>query len=326
MTTRFVTGSNAAFFNSLLVCLQSFAERLPEHRLQVCDFGLTGAQAKFLDSMGALLARPPELAGRGVFHCKAGLLRYLRHSGQGTEDNDCIVWLDADLTLMEVGIGDFQAVIDEMKRRDAEIAACAEPDGRTIGQMISFFGDSAKMAPFAQMAARAVIDCSLPYLSSGVFFARPSAFFDRWSELTESVAEHPLFEQNAFNVVLRRDAVRLLTLDCEEWQAQGRSLDAVSLVAPAGGGRPAARIGGRNIKTLHGTSPEQGHLLIANCRMTVHNFDLTGPFKLFMAELLRLHQLQLLASFMVAHGKALSQSGICTHAARPAEGFQFATL
>ena len=326
MTVRFITGSNAAFFNSLLVCLQSFAEQLPGHRLLVCDYGLTGAQAKFLDGIGALLARPPELAGRGVFHCKAGLLRYLWHGGHAIDDDDCIVWLDADLTLMAVGVGDFEAVIDDMKRHQARIAACIEPAGRTIEQMISFFADSAKMAPFAQMAARAGIDCSLPYLSSGVFFCRSTDLLNSWSELTDGVAEHPLFEQNAFNVALRRDAVPLLTLDCEEWQAQGRSLDAVSLVASAEGGRPAARTGGKNIKTLHGTSPEQGHLLIANCRMTVHNFDLAGPFKLFMAEPLRLHQLQLLASFMLEHGQALSRLGICTPAARPTEGFQFATL
>lgn len=326
MTIRFVTGSNAAFFNSLLVCLQSFAERLPEHRLLVCDYGLTAGQAKFLDGIGVLLARPPELAGRGVFHCKAGLLRYFQHGGHEIGDDDCIIWLDADLTLMAVEIGDFQAVIDDMKRRDLRIAACAEPAGRTIEQMISFFGDSAKMAPFAQMATRTGIDCGAPYLSSGVFFCRSTGLLNSWSALTDGVAEHPLFEQNAFNVAIRRDAVPLLTLDCEEWQAQGHSLDAVSLVASEDGGRPAAHIDGKNIKTLHGTSPDQGHLLIANCRMTVHNLDLTGPFKLFMAEPLRVHQLQLLASFMVEHGEALLRLRICTPAARPAEGFQFATL
>ena len=39
MNIIFVTGGDAAFFNSMLVGLQSFAERLPDQRLLVCDFG-----------------------------------------------------------------------------------------------------------------------------------------------------------------------------------------------------------------------------------------------------------------------------------------------
>ena len=44
------------------------------------------------------------------------------------------------------------------------------------------------------------------------------------------------------------------------------------------------------------------------------------------AERLRMHQLGLLASFILAHGDALVRRGICGHAAKPVEGFQFATL
>jgi hypothetical protein len=62
----------------------------------------------------------------------------------------------------------------------------------------------------------------------------------------------------------------------------------------------------------HTTSPEPGHLLIGNCRMTVRRLDLVGPFKLLLAEPPRLHQLQLLASFMVSHGDALLRLDLCT--------------
>jgi len=75
MNILYVTGCDAPFFNSLLICLQSFTERMPRHRLLVCDFGLTGAQAEFLHGLGALLTRPPILASRGVFFCKSSLLR-----------------------------------------------------------------------------------------------------------------------------------------------------------------------------------------------------------------------------------------------------------
>jgi len=58
----------------------------------------------------------------------------------------------------------------------------------------------------------------------------------------------------------------------------------------------------------------------------VREIELVGPFKLFMAEALRLHQLQLLASFLVTQGEALLRLGICTRAARPVDGFEFVTL
>jgi hypothetical protein len=78
MNILFVTGCNSPFFNSLLVGLQSFAERLPGHRLLVCDFGLTSAQANFLRGLDLWLAQPPNLGRSGVFDCKAALISYLR--------------------------------------------------------------------------------------------------------------------------------------------------------------------------------------------------------------------------------------------------------
>jgi hypothetical protein len=69
-----------------------------------------------------------------------------------------------------------------------------------------------------------------------------------------------------------------------------------------------------------------GHLLIGTCRMTVRDIELVEPFKLFLAEALRLHQLQLLARFLADHGKTLLRLGICSRAARPADGFEFVTL
>jgi hypothetical protein len=125
-----------------------------------------------------------------------------------------------------------------------------------------------------------------------------------------------------FNLALRRLGVPLSALDCEEWQAQGYSLDRVVLAAGPGG-QPAARIGNKNIKTLHTTSPGAGHLLIGVGRMTVRNLDLTGPYKLFLAEPLRMYQLQLLAVFIAAHAEALLRFSICAPAAKPVEGFQF---
>jgi hypothetical protein len=324
MTTLFITGSDAAFFNSLLIFLQAFAERLPGQSRVVCDFGLAPPQAAFLRELGVLLPRPAELGARGTFCAKASLIRYLRAGGRRLDDYDAMVWLDADLTLVQTTIADFEAVIAAMQSAGAEAAACAEPAGRNLGGVIDAF--AGKLSPFARMIADENLSPALPYFSSGLFFCRSAAMLERWMTLTLAVAEHPLFEQNSFNVALLSDGGQLLTLDCEEWQAQGRSLDRVQFVAGAAGGRPAARIGGKNIKTLHTTSPDPAHLLIGDCRITVRDLALAGPFKLFLPEHLRLHQLQLLASFIQANGERLLRLGLCTRVQVPVEGYEFVTL
>jgi hypothetical protein len=322
MNIVFVTGGDAAFFNSILVGLQSFAERMPGRRLLVCDFGFNDAQAELLRGLGVLLERPPMLASLGVFHCKAALLAYLRHNGRNVGEDDVIVSLDADLTLMDVGPGDFAAVPAAMISAGFAIAVCPEPLGRSLGDVLS--GPHAlAMAPSARIAAQAGVDFALPYVSSGLFFCRSASFLARWDELTQANAYHPLFEQNMFNVALHENRTAFVALDCEEWQAQGPSLDKIKLVQGVNSGRPVAYVGDKNIKILHTTSDMPGHLLIGVCRMTVQELDLVGPFKLFLAEALRVHQLQLLASFIVRHGEALLRLGICSRAARPVEGFEF---
>jgi hypothetical protein len=277
-----------------------------------------------LRELGVLLPRPPNLA-RGVFCCKASLFSYLRANGQQIEDYDALIWLDADLTPMQTGIADFEAVIAAMQSAGAALAVCPEPARRSLGQTIADFPEPAKMGPFSRMIAEAGLSPALPYVSSGLFFCRSAALLERWMNVTLAAVEHPRFEQNAFNIALHAGGTRYLALDCEEWQAQGPSLDSVRLVDD-GAGRPAARIGGKNIKTLHATSPLVGHLLIANCRVTVRDLVLAGPFKLFLPEQLRLHQLQLLSSFILAHGEQLHRLGLCTRAAVPVAGFEFVTL
>jgi hypothetical protein len=200
MKVLFVTGSDAAFFNSLLILLQSFAERMPGQRLLICDFGLKPAQARFLRDLDVLVPRPAELAARGVFACKAALAFYLRANGSAIDDYDALVWLDADLMLMDTGFADFAAVVSRMKLADAAVAACREPLGRNIGQMIATFPAAAKMAPFAQFVARSGIAREATYFSTGLVFCRSTGILQRWMELAHAVPDHPLFEQSMFNV------------------------------------------------------------------------------------------------------------------------------
>lgn len=323
MNILFVTGGNDAFFNMLLLCLQSFAERMPGQRLWVCDYGLQVAQVEFLRGLGVLIERPATLAAGDVFCCKAALLRYLRHNGHNIEDYDAVVWLDGDLTLLDVSVGDFAAVVAAMKAAAAGLAACGDPSGKSIGDVRRLFAASGGMTPFAQAVANVGVDPALPYFSSGLYFCRSAEFLARWDDMTAAVKPHPLFEQNMFNLALRCGGMHTLPLDCETWQAQGHSLDRVELRRPASGGRTAAFIDDKNIKTLHATSPMPDHLLIAPGCLTVRQVAIGGMFKLFLAEPLRMYQLEMLALFVAGHHQALLRLGLCTPATRPVAGFEF---
>src|SRR5277367_249815 len=110
---------------------------MPGQRLLVCDFGLTDAQAGFLRGLGLLLERPPILDAHGVFFRKAGLFHYLHHNNCNADGSEAVMWLDADVTLMDVGLGDIGSALADMQSADADIAVCREIDGRNVGQMIA---------------------------------------------------------------------------------------------------------------------------------------------------------------------------------------------
>ena len=321
----FVTGSNAGFFNSLLICLQSFKERLPDQTLWVCDYGMTESQTQFLRKLGILLERPPSIAANAdVFICKAALLRYLQHSRIDLSKQDAIIWLDGDLTLMNVGTNDFAQIVQALQTNDIPIAICGDIEGKTIDQMINHFGDPSVIAPFIQSLQDHKINPSSPYFSTGLFICRSLDILHAWDHLTASLTYHPLFEQNMFNIVLHHNRLRILSLDCEEWQAQGFALDHIRLI-PDQIGRCQALIGDKNIKTLHSTSPLASHLLIGQAKMTVQDVCLSGIFKLLFANDLRMAQLNLLATFLHSHADLLVQLGLCHKNPIAIDGFQFTT-
>lgn len=312
MKALFVTGGNAAFFPSLLTLLESFAERLPGQRLMVCDYGLAPAQAAFFRQTGQLLDRPVTLApDADVFRCKAALGRYLApEAGR----YDTLIWLDGDLTLMKVGIGDFAAIAAQMEKAGARIAACSEPEGLSIGDLLGRFA----LEPFARVLAQGKVRTDQSYYSSGLFFCRDAGFLSRWDSLTQAVEKHAVFEQNMFNVPLADGSVPHLSLDCTEWQAQGRALRQIALQ------NGTATIGPRNIKSLHATSPDGGDLLVTAGRLQALGFEMEGMFKLFAAEPLRMEQLRLLATHLARHGERMLPLGLSRRAQNAIEGFRFA--
>ena len=82
MRLLFVTGANSAFFPTLMVLLQSFAEQIGGRLPFVCNYGLAAGQQEFLRRRNALLERPPALGPpMAPLREKAILHEYFRTAG-----------------------------------------------------------------------------------------------------------------------------------------------------------------------------------------------------------------------------------------------------
>ncbi len=320
MQLRFVTGANSAFFPTLLVLMQSFAEQVGGHLPFVCDYGLATTQREFLRRRGLLLQRPSALGPQmAALREKAIVREYFRHSSIDVAAVEAIVWLDGDLTLVDCSVGDFEAVAAEMARRDIEIAASQQG---TIATMLEGFRrQGSQAAAFERLLAESAIDSARPYYSTGVFVCRSPSFLESWSELSRGAAEQPVLDQNVFNVVVQRRERPVLPLDIDIWQAQGDVLDRLRTVPDAARGRSSVRLDGRPVKILHATSPTIRHLVIGLASFRAGDLVLEGAFKLLRPEHLLDLQLSLLSRFLTEHRTELLELGLCRLAAAPTVGY-----
>lgn len=320
----FVTGCDAAFFNTLLITLQSFAENLPDQQLLVCDYGLHPQQVQYLRARGQLLERPADLkAGIHVTGYKASLVRYLNKSNQYQSKSDIVIWIDADLTLINIGIDDFIKVVQAMDDRQYDVAACSI--GSTIEDMCHIFVDPVVLAEFKSIVQASGIDAKAPYFSTGIFFCRSEKLLQDWDERTSKLEFHPLYEQNMFNVVLQEDHTPYLDLDIEMWQAQGAVLDELVLI-PKPNGRANVKVDDKPIKILHSTSPLPNHLWIGRAKLQVQDVELIGILKLIASRPITELQLNLLASYISTHKQALFDAGLVRLASSPMNGYEFAPI
>jgi len=325
MRLRFVTGANKAFFPTLLVLLQSFAEQVGEGFPFVCDYGLATSQREFLRRRGLLLERPPALGPpMGPLREKAILREYFRHSGIDIADADAVVWLDGDLTLVDCLRADIEGVVAEMAARDIEIAASPQ---NTIAGMLEVFRSQGKgAAAFEHLLSGSAIDTAHPYYSTGVFLCRSPAFLDEWSEIGRSAADQPVLDQNVFNAILYRGARAVLPLDIDIWQAQGDTLDRLRTVSDAARGRGSVHLDGQRVKILHATSPTIRHLFIGPASFSAGDLVLEGAFKLLRSQPLMDLQLGLLSRFLAAHRTELLEIGLCGLAATAVSGYAFKSM
>ena len=324
MRLRFVTGANSAFFPTLMVLLQSFAEQIDRRLLYVCNYGLAPAQREFLRRRGLLLERSPTLGPlMSPLREKAILHEYFRHSGLGAADADAVVWLDGDLTIVECSLAEIEAVTAEMARTDIEIAAC--PQG-TIAELIAALRrHGSGGAPFESTLAESAIDTARPYYSTGIFVCRSPSFLERWCEVSRVAADQPVLDQNMFNIIVHRGTRPVLALDIDIWQTQGDPLDRVQVTLDPARQRGRVMLDGRPVKILHSTSHSMRQLFIGEASFSVADLMLQGGFKLLRPKPLLETQLGLLGRFLTENRAELLELQICHRSAHAIAGYLLKT-
>ncbi len=290
-----VTGANDFVFPNLLMFLESAKRHMPDEKIYVCDFGLTAAQACYLDDKGILLPLPAKLKNfEHAWYRKASLNEYLTPLGV-----DGFVWLDCDMILMEDIRPELFSISEKMIEEGTHVSICQDAAGLTF-QGFADLGleKNADIQPFITLAA--VMNCSMdsPYLNTGFFLVNGMDLPMLWGVMTRKQHEWLLFEQCSFNLLAHNGQWKVKLLDCREWNAHGPYLqDVLTKEAPY-----SSRI-------IHVTS--QGDLHFN--KQFEYEFEekkMTGNLKLFLRDDLRKLLLDDFAAAVQNEGPALIKAGV----------------
>jgi hypothetical protein len=299
MAIQFVTGADNQMFVQTLMLLQSFANAGAAGAIKVCDFGFTPGQQNFLKTRDQLLvAHPPipESHRHPWFH-KAALVDFL------PRNVDAVVWLDADMLVTGDPRSEIEALVAEMRRSGAVIAAC----GDDVGDLDTFcrLGETQGrgIAPFVRILHQLGVKQHHPYINIGIFVATTRQWLSEWKNATFKVEPHFLFEQNAFNALAWRTPERIHILDRRRWNLHGSDFDRIKMDAALG----SLRCDDQAVMVVHATSPHRRHGHMVEVILDVGGKRIRHMIRVLEDSRLQAHQRALLEQFLRLHGAELAK-------------------
>jgi hypothetical protein len=304
----FVTGVDADMFGQIFLLLGSLRRNSPDVWLYVCDLGLTDAQRHYLQQTRRLLPRPAgRQLPRHVWYDKAALGAYTEHLNA-----DCVVWLDADLIILNDIVPLVRAVCTEMEAKSQIVAAA----GSTVcaGSALTFGGlDWLDQAPGFK-GAMSGLDLKSPYLNSGFVICRSREFLALWATHCEALPYEFLYEQNAFNLAAYEQPEGIRLLDLWVWNLCGPAFRSVEVVPT---GRDDLTVKGRSgrVNILHATSTERAKDLIRyDYHFEVSDTFFRPQFRIIKCfDVLEKYQCNLVTECIAAEAQALIESGFSGH-------------
>jgi hypothetical protein len=303
----FVTGVDSRMFGQLCLLLGSVCRNSPSVWLHVCDLGLTEPQRAYLRRSKRLLERPAGRPLRHAWYGKAAL-------GDYTDclNADFVVWLDADLIILNDIVPLVHRLCAEMQAKD-QIIAAAGSDALPLGDL------SLDQAPGFRRAMTA-LDLKSPYLNSGFVICRSREFLVRWAALCDGLPYELLFEQNAFNLAAYEQPKRIHLLDPWVWNLCGTAFRSAHIM-PNGQGLAVIGHSGR-VNILHATSSERAKdLCVCYLPVKVNDRLFRPRFKIITCfEALVNYQFRLVIEFITAEAPALIACGLGQGSPHPSEG------
>jgi lipopolysaccharide biosynthesis glycosyltransferase len=288
--TIFVTGGDEKYFLMgcwLLHSLRKFSSALPIYFL---DFGLNQMQRAFLQNICILVDRPPEL-GLSLHHfaLKAAMGKYLHNIPWSN-----FIWIDSDMIVVRPFQERLSTLLREMTQNNIDVAACVDSSSTLKNFVASAIARKQHVLPFIDALGVAGVSSEEPYLNSGFVVCRSRDLFEQWHRTTESLTPHLLFEQNAFNLAVRKH-YKFMILPAEEWNFHGHEM----LTRPAN----------MRAMMLHPTSDDPNDLL-RPAWVEFGKRRIYGQIKLFRNPILLSTQESVMFDFLRASHVELERLGI----------------
>ncbi|WP_044563741.1 hypothetical protein [Azospirillum sp. B4] len=305
----YVTGADRRYFATTLLLLESFARRLPDAPLMVCDYGLDAGQQAYLKERGQLLPRPATVPeSLHPYAKKAAILDYV-----GERPWRGLCWIDADMLVTGLDAGVMAGLAHRLEEAGADIALTTDINGVCLRDIAAMDEGGTAMAPFRALLADSGADPAAPYLSVGFWLCRSRALLADWDRRSRGLAPHPLFEQNVMALLAHGPrwghAGRALLLDPVEWQPQNHLLP---LIRPRRDGEPGEghTVRGRPVRLVHCTASRHWFMDVYDGHVQVAGQALAGYFRILRNPALRAFQTSLLHDHVTRHGDALARHGL----------------
>jgi hypothetical protein len=288
--TILVTGGDERYFLMgcmLLHSLRKFSSRLPVYFL---DFGLSRMQREFMENNCMLVDRPRGL-GQALhqFALKAAMGKFL----DGVPWTN-FIWIDSDMIVIRPFQERLAALLRQMTQNKIDIAACVDSSSTLENFVAKAIARKQHVLPFINALQAAGVSPKEPYLNSGFVISRSRDLFEEWHRITERLTPHLLFEQNAFNIAVRKHG-KFTILSAAEWNLHGHEMLA----------RPASMPS----MILHPTSDNPNDLLTPGW-VEFGKRHIYGQIKLFRNPELRVAQESVIHDFLKASHVELERLGI----------------
>ncbi len=296
--TIVVTGADENYFVLACLLMQSLKRFAPRFPFYVLDFGLNGAQRRFLAGRGMLIDMPASVErGSHPFVCKTALGDYLR-AVSWLE----VVWLDSDTIAVRALDDDLQALVADLKRDSIEVAICQD----TVQTVANLFAGGWQMQPFADALRAEGVGLDARYFNTGVFVCRSPELLARWRRVAADMPFHTCFDQNVFNLLLHNSAMTILP--SEKWNLHGYLLGDVA--PPHADLQQVSLITGTRPLIVHATSQRGQHHLQADGRIGFGDEQLPCRLRIFRNEQLKALQEALFAEFYADAKNEMREAGL----------------